>query len=177
MTDSFGTAVSFILLAVMLFLVPTLYLSIRQDSITQNVVNYETADFINSVKSSGNITKRTYEDFLRNLDRTGNLYTIEIEHQHKVMNPETNYDGNPVLDENGEIKVAIQYDSTYEEDILKELYEKSGIYHMDKDDYISIKVVNRNRTLGTKIQQFFIGVGIPTEQIYTTFGGIIRDET
>lgn len=177
MQDAFGSVVAFILLCIMLFFAPTLYLAVRQDNIIQNKVNYETADFVNSIKNSGNITKRTYEDFLKNLDRTGNIYEIKMQHIHKVVNPMTDDNGTLILDENEEVKSSISYYSTYESDILKELYEGRGTYHLNKEDYISVKVVNRNQTLGTQIQRLFIGSGVPKEKIFVTFGGVIRDET
>lgn len=169
--DSLGKIVSFLLVSIILFVAPVYYMSIKQDSISQNYVNKETADFVNTIRNTGNITTETYNRFIKKIDTTGNLYDIEIEHQYLVVNP--------VVDENGNVTEDIRssYSSTYEDDILKELFEGSGTYHMNKDDYVSVIVKNKNKTLATRIQEIFYQKEMPTVQIISTFGGIIRDET
>lgn len=169
--DIFGKIIAFFLVALILFVSPAYYMAIKQDSINQNYVNKETLDFVSTMRNTGKLTKETYNRFIKKLDATGNLYGIEIEHQHLVINP--------VVDDNGNVteNIASNYVSTYEEDILKELFEGSGSYHFSKDDYISVVVKNKNKTLATRLQQIFYQREMPTVQIFTTFGGVIRDET
>ncbi|HIS61651.1 MAG TPA: hypothetical protein IAC14_05285 [Candidatus Scybalomonas excrementigallinarum] len=169
--ESFGKVISFFLITIILFIAPVYYMAIKQDSISQNYINKETADFVNTIRNTGSISKDTYNRFIKKLDATGNIYEIEIEHQHLVVNP--------VVDDNGNVTedIASSYVSTYEDDIFKELFEGSGTYHFNKDDYVSVIVRNKNKTLATRVQEIVYQRELPTVQLVATFGGVIRDET
>ncbi|MBS6559088.1 MAG: hypothetical protein KH355_02300 [Clostridiales bacterium] len=169
--ESFGKVISFFLITIILFIAPVYYMAIKQDSISQNYINKETADFVNTIRNTGSISKDTYNRFIKKLDATGNIYEIEIEHQHLVVNP--------VVDDNGNTteEISSSYSSTYEDDIFKELFEGSGTYHFNKDDYVSVIVRNKNKTLATRVQEIVYQRELPTVQLVATFGGVIRDET
>lgn len=171
--DSFGKIIVFFILAMLLFLVPSYYFALKQDMIVQNYVNKETTDFVNTIKNTGQITKNTYNLFIKKLDVTNNVYDIKMTHQHEIVNP---LEGDEPLDNNDdtENKIFEEYYNTYEDDILKELFEGSGVYKLSKDDYITVTVRNRSRTLASRIQN---SLGIHGDSvIYVTYGGVIRDE-
>ncbi|BCN32405.1 hypothetical protein [Anaeromicropila herbilytica] len=169
--NSFSKIVALFIAVLLLFIVPILYLSQKQDAITQSYVAEETTAFVDAIKNNGYVTDKMYTAFLKKLDDTNNIYTIKIEHSHQVINP--------VYDENtGDFqeKVTESYKTTYEDTILKELYEGSGIYKFDQGDYISVKIVNRNKTFSAKLQQIIYAHEMNPIQIYVTYGGTIRDE-
>lgn len=102
---------------------------------------------------------------------THNVYDIKIEHQHQIIEPAFEIENTDSVS-----GIYEQYYSTYQNDIISELYEGSGTYHFSKDDYISVTVQNKNKTLATKLQQAFLQHEIPNVQIFVTYGGNIRDE-
>ncbi len=161
-----------ILLAVLLlFVVPMNYLAQKQDAITQSYVTAETTKFVDAIRNNGYLTADMYNEYLRKIDSTNNLYTIKMEHVHQVINP--------LYDEaSGSFQdvTSTNYYNTYQEDILKELFEGSGTYHFSQGDYISVKVVNRNKTYAARLQQKIYAHEMTDIQIYVTYGGMIRDE-
>lgn len=169
--DSFGKIVSILLCALLFFVLPVLYLSQKQDAINQNYVMTETVKFVDSIKNAGYLTDSMYTTYLKKIDETNNIYTVQIEHSHKIVTPL--YDENTLEFQNDS---STNYYKTYEADILKELYEGSGQYTFSQGDYISVKVCNRNKTFATKLQQIIFKHEIPSIQVYVTYGGIIRDE-
>jgi len=68
------------------------------------------------------------------------------------------------------------YAESYSDEILKELYEGSGTYYFKAEDYFSIDITNRSKTLGTRVLGIAIP-DIPLTSIHVEYGGAIRDET
>jgi Zn finger protein HypA/HybF involved in hydrogenase expression len=61
------------------------------------------------------------------------------------------------------------------EDILKDLYEGSGIYYFKRGDFFQIDIKNRNKTMGTRFLNAFLPV-VNDISIQVKYGGAIRDE-
>lgn len=160
-----------ILACCLLFLVPIKDMADKQDAIVQSYVSQETTKLIDAVRNNGYLTADMYDTYLDRLDKTGNLYTIEIVHKHEVINPIYNEDTGDFLHD-----TSINYYNTYNEGILTELYEGSGTYQFNQGDYVSIKLYNKNRTFSTSIQRMLSIKNVPDIQIYFTYGGMIRDE-
>jgi len=68
------------------------------------------------------------------------------------------------------------YAKTYSDEILKKLYKGAGTYYFKAEDYFSIDLSNRSKTLGTRVFGMIIP-GIPQTSIHVEYGGVIRDET
>ena len=158
------------LAVLLMFYTPILYFAQKQDAITQSYVSQETTKLVNAIKNNGYLTDSMYDAYLDKLDNTGNLYQVKIVHEHEIVAP--------IYDEAGDFQndVSIHYTNVYEEDILKEIYEKSGMYTFDQEDYITVKVNNRTKTYASKLQQLLFQRDIPGDQIFFTYGGMIRDE-
>ncbi len=62
----------------------------------------------------------------------------------------------------------------YTEDILKELYEGTGIYYFSRGNYFKISLSNSSRSLGYKLNAF-LHKPLPEESIRTEDGGYIRE--
>lgn len=169
--NSFDKIVALMIAILLLFIAPILYLAQKQDAITQSYVMSETVAFVDAIKNNGYLTDDMYNLFIRKLDDTNNLYEVKIEHAHQVINPLYKEESGEFLND-----VSINYKTTYEDTILKEIYEGSGIYTFDQGDYISVKIVNRSKTFAAKLQQIIYAREIPSIQIYVTYGGMIRDE-
>ncbi|MGB8455268.1 MAG: hypothetical protein WCD89_23420 [Anaerocolumna sp.] len=168
--NSFSKIVAFILVAIIMFLGPLLYMAQKQDSINQSYISNETTRFVDSIKNTGLMSREMYMDFIRKIDHTNNLYKIEIIHSHKVVEPE--YDENAGVFLND---YFTYYTNTYQDEIVS-AFDQGEDYNFSQGDYISITVVNRTRTLATKLMELFYRADIPEKQILVTYGGRIRDE-
>lgn len=167
--DSFGKIIAILISVLVLFIAPVLYLAQKQDAIVQNYVTRETIAFVDAVKNNGYLTKDMYDTYIQKLADTDNLYDIFMEHGHKIINPV--YSDADIFQND----ISIYYSSSYEDDILDKLYE-TGIYQLQQEDYLSVQVMNRNKTLAAKLQQIIYASEVPEEQILVHYGGIIRDE-
>lgn len=153
-----------------MFLSPLLYMAQKQDAISQIYISNETTKFVDNIKNIGFLNREMYMDFVSKIDNTNNLYNIEILHSHKIVEP--------LYDENTDTFLNdfnTYYGNTYHDEILK-TFDQGEEYYFSQGDYISVTVVNRTRTLATKLMELFYSSDIPNEQILVTYGGLIRDE-
>jgi hypothetical protein len=49
-------------------------------------------------------------------------------------------------------------------------------YEMKQGDFFTVRVVNQNKTMATKIQEIMYGRAIMAEKIFVNYGGMIKDE-
>ena len=69
------------------------------------------------------------------------------------------------------------YVNTYEDTIMKALYETSEAeYVMAKGDYVTVQVTVKNKTVATRMQELVFGRGLQSHQIVAIYGGVIKDE-
>lgn len=168
--NAFSKIVAFLLAAIILFLGPLLYIAQKQDAISQVYVSDETTKFVNSIKNTGFLTSVMYMDYIKKIDQTNNLYKIEIIHSHKVVEPLYDEDTGTFLND-----YNIYYTNTYQDEVLN-TFDQGEDYQFSRGDYLSVTVVNRSKTLATKLMELFYRADIPDEQILVTYGGMIRDE-
>lgn len=88
MDNPFGKIVDIIVAVILLFIFPLLYFSQRTDTLMQQVVSTKAADFIDTIRTQGYITKNMYENFLGQLDATNNIYDINFKHKKLSLEPE-----------------------------------------------------------------------------------------
>ena len=166
--DSVGKLVAIIIGVVLLFLAPIQSISQKQDSISQIVVDNETANFVDSIMYSGYISKEMYITFLKKLEKTGNIYKITLCHSRKQVTPGLSDESHVIQGE-----YDVHYINVYEDEIM-ESFNNGDDYTMNQGDYISVKVVNRNKTIGSKVMSALTFVNVDNK-IITTYGGMIRD--
>jgi len=142
----------------------------KQDVISQSYVSNKTTEFIDSIKNCGYISRDMYMDFVHNIDATNNLYTIDLVHGKKIVEPLYDETTGAFLED-----YNIYYYNYYQDNILETL-ESGKDYKLSQGDYISITVVNRTKTIATKLMELFYSSDLPDEQIIVTYGGVIRDE-
>ena len=168
--NSFSKIIAFLLAAIIMFIGPLLYMAQKQDAISQNYVSNETTKLVDSVKNSGFLSRNMYLDYIKKIDNTNNLYKIEIVHSHKVVVP--------LYDENTGVFLNdydTYYTNTYQDEIY-DSFDHGEDYYFKQGDFISVTVVNRTKTLATKVMELFYRTDIPDEEILVTYGGMIRDE-
>lgn len=163
--EAFSKIVAIFVAVILLFFAPLIYTAQKQDLILQTYVLSVTTAFVDTVKSTGKITKNLYNNFISQLDQTGNLYTIHLERSKKVFYPGEANDS-----------YFVSYESSFEPDILTEIYEESGVYHFNQGDYFSVQVYNRNQTFGQRLQGLLIGEAKKEPVIQVSLGGAVRDE-
>lgn len=169
-----GKVIAIILMILVLFLAPLAYFTQRQDTLMQNYVYSITKEFVNEIQQTGKITKEAYDDFILELDASGNVYDVQLIHSHKTITPKYQYTtvDNVITDD-----VTEYFSETYTDAILSSIYEEiDETYYLTKGDYITIKVTNKNKTLGTKLLQITSMHSIDTAQLMAVYGGEVQDE-
>jgi hypothetical protein len=176
MSDILSKIFAVILVIGLLIVYPILHMASIQEDTTRIFVLSETTKFVDMVRDVGYISPDTYEDFSRQLLATNNIYDIEIEHLHKVINPIYT---DPLDITTFQDDFSENYEGHYTATIMAQLFPDTGSgsdYRLSKGDYIVVEVVNKNKTFGTKIREMIFGVNMPEETIYVRYGGVVRYE-
>lgn len=181
MSNAFSKIVGILVAVILLVLAPTVYIATAEDSISQTLVTTKTAYFADRIRNQGYLTPTMYENFLTEIDKTGNQYTVQIIHYKKLCIP---IYLDPMDESTFQNDYTVSYEATYTKDILTTLYPeievaspKDRYYYFSQGDYISVKLVNSSPTLATKLQRTLIGLEVPTEKIIVEYGGLIRNIT
>lgn len=168
--DYLSKMFAFLLSAILLFVVPSFRVAWISDQALLKQVNQDTCEFVNNVRHKGFVSKIMYEDFVRKLAETGNVYTIEMRHMHDV------WDYVPSTSEPEGYETANFFDEYSEFEILKEIYENDNQkYFMNKGDSFSVCVTNKTKTATNIFLNFLTGGG-DTNAIFSKFGGMITNE-
>lgn len=85
--DVVGRYVAILLAVILITLFPLQYFAIAEYEMIDNAVNAIAADFTDTARHQGCITRDSYEDFMKKLDHTG-AYDITIEVAHPVTGKE-----------------------------------------------------------------------------------------
>ncbi|MFV0342608.1 MAG: hypothetical protein ACK5JH_06900 [Anaerocolumna sp.] len=168
--DSFSKIVAIFLAVILLFIAPILYMAQKQDSISQLYVSTETTKFIDSIKNSGYVSKNMYADFIKKIDKTGNIYQIKITHSHERVEPLVDVTTNDILQD-----YSVYFYNTYEDEIF-DAFDQDKDYRFDRGDYISIQVSNLNKTTAVSLLENILSKDLEDTQIVVSYGGMIRDE-
>lgn len=86
--SSFHKLLSFFIGIVLMFLASQLYFALKQDVLTQEVIEQETRELSNTISEHGEITETSLTIYLKNIATTGNLYDINIVHEKLCLEPE-----------------------------------------------------------------------------------------
>jgi hypothetical protein len=171
-------------LAVVLMLIfPLYHQAVKQDDISQIIIQKEVTEFVDAVRTKGYITPQMYSEFSEDLAATGNVFNIELEHLHKKFNPEYADPANPASFQNS---FKDYYEGHYTDEITKVLFPENDTQPMDStkrryilavNDYFSVKVKNQNRTMATVLRDAITGViSGDTANLYMTYGGMVINE-
>ncbi|MCX7772807.1 MAG: hypothetical protein N2376_06820 [Clostridia bacterium] len=177
MSDSLSKIVAIVLAALLLFIFPMKNEFERLDQTSRIYVFSETTKFVDSVRNLGYITPTMYEQFRNRLAITNNRYEIKLEHYKAKYDPVYDAPLNPATFHND---YNINLEGFYNDEIMKCLFPTPPVstarYGMAKGDYFGITVVNKNKTLATKIQELLFNADMKVECIFVKYGGMIRDE-
>ncbi|WOO36116.1 hypothetical protein R2R35_20300 [Anaerocolumna sp. AGMB13020] len=169
--DAFGKVAAIFAGVILLFIAPLIYMAQKQDSISQLYVTQETIRLTDNIRMSGVLTQNMFNDYIKRIDKTGNLYAVEILHAHKRVAPVYDEITDTVLE-----NVNSYFYNTYEEEIYQ-AFDEGKDYYFAQGDYISIKVENRNKTMAGRVTSYLSRGNSSDVSIMVTYGGMIRDET
>lgn len=165
-----------ILLAVLLLLIYPLMEMLEQQEYTTHLFVYtETTKLVDAVRNTGYLTARMYEEYMDKLAATNVLFDVVLEHQHRKYDPVYL---DPLDTNTFQNDFAINFRGYYTDEILKILFPEenhtSEKYWLAKGDYFKVKVINKNKTLASKLKQLVYGRELPTETIIIQYGGMIK---
>ncbi len=164
MGDSFNKIVAIILLAIGLFIYPALIMFENQDSIARTVVFSETARFIENSCNTAKITQNNLNVLMHNIGATNNIYEIKITHyRHLDFN---NLESDMLNDD----YIIVTNDIIFED------INTTSNYNMSMNDYLKIEVINKNKTIATKIQNMLYNGNMGAGKIYVQYGGVVKNE-
>lgn len=168
MGDSLITIVAIGLAAILMFVFPLMSLSERTDDISQLAVSTATSEFVDEVRTTGELTLDDYEQYMQTITSTGNSFEIEMQIQE--------------LDENPGVKVTQAemtkigenvYYNKYTTQIEEEL-NKNGRIKLKEGDMFTVTVKNTNQTIAQLLRNFFYQiVGDESYQIAAKHGGVV----
>ncbi len=169
MSDTVITVVAIFLAAILMFIFPLMSTSERTDDITTQAVDAATTDFVDEIRSTGQITQDNYDNFVQILSSTGNSYNVEMEVQVLDDNP-----GKKVTEAEYTKVGENYYYSKYTTQILDEVNSEAGAMYLKQGDMVTVSVKNTNRTIGTILKDFVYRVtGNNTASITAQHSGIV----
>lgn len=169
MSDSLILIIAIVLAAILMFIVPLMSISERNDDITQLAVQTATSDFVETAATKGKITENDYSAFVQKLAATGNTYEIEMEAQ--------------IIDENfgkksastsGDLIGENSYFSVYTSTIEQSLESSDAKYELKQGDNFIVTVKNTNKTIAQLLRGFFYTIaGNDTYQVAASYSSTV----
>ncbi len=168
MSDSLMTIIAIFIALILMFIVPLMSVSQRNDDITQLAVQTATSDFVETATTKGKITEADYSAFVQTLGATGNAYSIEMEAQ--------------ILDENFGKKQASTSGNLIGENSYYSVYTSTiegGLntdkeYDLKQGDNFIVTVKNTNKTIAQMLRGFFYTIaGNDTYQVAASYSSTV----
>ena len=171
MDNTLMTIIGLFLVATLMFVVPLMSVSERNDDIAQGVVQTTTSEFVDKISVSGSIRASDYEAYLQKLAATGNTYDVEIEVQILDENPGKKGTGATAQDLIGE---NVRY-SVFTTEVLSDMYSNENkTYALKKGDNVIVTAKNTNKTLAQTLRTFFYKVtGQGTYQVAASSSSMV----
>lgn len=165
-----------ILLAILLLFIYPLMEMLHQQHYTTNIFVYtETTKLVDAVRNTGYLSPRMYQEYTDKLSATHLIYEITLEHQHRKYDPIYT---DPLDETTFQDDFGINYRGYYTQEILEVLFptdeSASDKYRFSQGDYFKVKVINKNKTLSTKVSQLIYNRELPVETIIIQYGGMIK---
>ena len=170
MGDSFVTIIAIFLAAMLMFVFPLMSVSEKSDNISQLTVQAATTDFVDKVRTTGELTLDDYDKYIQTITSTGNAFDVELMVQ--------------IMDENIGVKTTQAETTKIGENIYYNLYtsqlesvlkdNKKHKITLKEGDRVSVTVKNTNTTIAQTLRNFFYRIaGNDTYQIAVQYAGIV----
>ena len=167
MEETTVSIIGIFIAAILMFVIPLILISERADDISQLVVQTATAEFVDDIIKSGEITEDKYISFMSSLMTSGNTYDIDIE--LKILDENT---AKLYLDDNSQ-RDTNNYYSIFTSQIEEKLGNQGKII-LKQGDSISVTAKNSSLTLSQSLKAFYNGTKNTNIQIIAgTASGIV----
>ena len=155
---------------ILIIFIPVIWISSKYSAVATDLAKKTAEEFVDKVTKNGYITQDDYIKFVSDLNKTGNVYDVELIHTQQKSEPDIQRDasGAPILDGSGRpIPLpgeAITYtDKTYLDGIV-DFWENgklrnsndSPIYYMEVGDDFAVQL----KETGNKGILKFLGMAI-----------------
>lgn len=159
----FEKIVELLITIVLLFLMPLQYAGAKTDVLNRTYVMTETAYLVDAVRSTGRLTDQMYQEYVRRLGTSGQVYEIQITHYEKLLNEtEEGYE--------------TYYHGVYTEDILTRMFEDRQ-YDFFPGDFFKVQVNSIGPSMAERLSLFSkAGEGLGKKEVQVIYGGRIRNE-
>ena len=174
MEDNVSILLASILTVVIIVLFPIYNVATRQDSIAKNMVVKATTNFVDEARNKGYIEEKDYENYLMDINKTGNSYEVQLE-VYK-----------PILVETDD---ADSYEEKYTVDYTNDIISKMGtvdldtanaemsvikndVYYLNDGYKFYVRVKNTNITQAQVLLDRLLK-GEVTERIVVNYGGVV----
>ena len=149
MQSSTSTIIAICVAAVLLFVVPLVTLTDRNDNVVQENVKLIVEEYVSDIRNTGKITAEGFQDFENRLSATGNVYDIEMQVQILDENP-----GKKTMQANYTKIGENVYYSEYTSQVLEKL--KGGTITLKEGDLVYVSVTNQNSTAAQTLKSSFL---------------------
>ena len=184
MSDILGKLASFLLGAVILFIVPVMLIAIKQDDTKQTVIDDAVIEFVDNARASGQITPFAYQTMCKKISSVQEACKVDMTYDSAISYSvpvdetgariPTDNMGNVASSYTGTVFYQTQTSSeTYDkQDILNRMYNKIDAngdpifplqsaddprpFDMREGGYLAVTVQNTAPTMGTKFVRLFI---------------------
>lgn len=157
MEDTTVSIIGIIIAAVLMFMVPLYTIADRNDDISQLTVQTETALFVDNIIRLGKITATDYQQYISNLNASGNTYDIEME--LKILDTNLTKRVTTQVDSSkiGENVYYSLYTSQIEDKLIQDETENpgKGVILLKEGDRISVTAKNSSKTLSQSLKSFY----------------------
>lgn len=163
MEDTPISIIGIFLASIVMFIVPLVLMADRNDDISQLIVQNETAEFVDKIIKTGQITNEDYQNYILGLESSGNSYDVEIE--IKVLDPNpAQYKTNSEPQQYGENTYYTLYTTQVLDSIQKD-YENNNKNNKNENynaklilkdgDIVSIIAKNNSKTLSQTLKSIY----------------------
>lgn len=173
--EAFSKLVIITFVVIGIFVIPTTLSAAQQDQISQEEVSNRTVEFVNTVLNTGKLTRKNYNNFVRQLDMTNEVYDIEMVYSKYTVVPGKNQESESSSDiyYTDAIKNAL---FSYGDNAKAIDGKDDSELHLNKGSYFTVVVKNRTRTYSNLLQEKISKIYSNSADIKATYGGAIRDE-
>ena len=171
MNDTLVTIIAIFVAAILMFVFPLMTIADRNDDITQQALQQETVEFVDTVRNVGAINQadlQGYKDRIAALDHSFNT-EIEVKVKDDNVGKKTTWTTSSVVGEN-------VYYSIYTEAIEEQVYGASGKYPLKEGDVISVTSTNTDPTIAQSLRNVIYSItGKGTYQLQGSHAGVVQN--
>ncbi|WP_410768612.1 hypothetical protein [Fontibacillus sp. BL9] len=182
MSNALSKITAALLAVILLYLFPAIQSAQREEDLRVLAAYNSLVQFTDAIRTKGYLSPEMYEDFSRELEYTGTIYDIELEHRQKKYHPEYGDPADPAtfMDD-----FSVVYDSYFTTAFLQVMYPatlpagNSALrkYKLEAGDYVNVTLEKRSQTAFDALTGFisglFPGSGHSQRLVY---GGMVLNE-